>query len=156
MLDSTLWEEHPDVRLTFIALVLLKDMDHVVRLPMRVIAKKVNLCDGKEENFKRVEKSMKVLESPDKKSLESQKYDGRRIRVVEDGWLILNGEKYDEEMRLLWARVKKTQKQRERREQVRKANASNWPTNSERVGVNPHEFQAKHGFDKTPEELGGE
>ncbi len=44
-----------------------------------------------------------MLAAPDRKRLEKQEFEGRRIKRVEDGWLVLNGEKYrrmvSEEMR---------------------------------------------------------
>jgi hypothetical protein len=38
--------------------------------------------------------ALAVLSNPDTKRLEPQEYEGRRIQKVEDGWLILNGQKY--------------------------------------------------------------
>ena len=38
--------------------------------------------------------ALKVLSSPDKKRLEPQPHQGRRIAKVEDGWLVLNGATY--------------------------------------------------------------
>jgi hypothetical protein len=67
----------------------------------------------------------------------SQKYDGRRIKGVEDGWLILNGEKYrqmvSDEMRK--SRLRKAQ------DKYRKKHPKNCPQAREvysiKAGVMP-------------------
>lgn len=136
VLDSTLWEEAPDVRLTFLTMLILKGPDQVVRMPMRRLAKKVNLCEETRENELRVQAALKVLEAPDNKSTELQEYEGRRIEVrreggAEVGWLILNGEHYQEDVMRMMARARKTAKQRERREAMRKG--ANGSTAAERL-----------------------
>lgn len=113
--DSTLWEEPPHVRLMFLTMLMLRDPDHVVRLPLRVLSKKANLDSDRDKAYKLAEEALIVLKSPDKRSPEKQGFEGRRIEAVEDGWLILNGAKYLQQMRGLSARLRKTQLQRERR-----------------------------------------
>lgn len=71
-------------------MMALKDEDHVVRLSAYKIGKK---CNKKEED---VLKALKVLSEPDTKRLEEQEFEGRRIQKVHDGWLVLNGQKYQE------------------------------------------------------------
>jgi hypothetical protein len=119
--DSTLWEEEPDTRVMFLTLLMLRDPDQVVRLPLRVLAKKANLDGNREQAYLKAEEALKVLEEPDRHSLESQEHEGRRIKRVEDGWFVINGQKYDDEMRELYSRMRKTKKQRERREAARAA-----------------------------------
>jgi hypothetical protein len=67
----------------------LKDADHIVRKTAYQIGK---LCGGKSEQD--VLDAILVLASPDKKRIEPQAHDGRRIKKVPEGWLVLNGEKY--------------------------------------------------------------
>lgn len=59
--------------------------------------------------------ALKVLSSPDTKRLEPQKFEGRRIEKVEGGWLILNGEHYQEVMRSMNRKNYKAIKEREYR-----------------------------------------
>jgi hypothetical protein len=119
--DSTLWEEGPDTRVMFLTMLMLRDPDQVVRLPLRVLAKKANLDENREQAYLKAEAALKVLEEEDKHSLERQEHGGRRIERVEGGWLVINGQKYDDEMRNLYSRMRKTKKQRERRESARAA-----------------------------------
>lgn len=121
MLDSTIWEEDPDVRLTWLTMLFLKDQEQMVRFPLRVVAKRVNLCGNREENYGRVKEAMEVLLSPDSRSGDHQEFDGRRVRAVGEHFMVLNGAKYDEMVKELWARARKTQKQRARRELARVA-----------------------------------
>lgn len=118
--ESTLWEEPGDVRLLFFTLLMIRDPDHVVRMPLRVIAKKANLDPEKGEAYRRCEAAMKVLLAPDTKSEEPQEFEGRRVRVTPDGFYeVLNAQKYIEQMSHLWKRLRKTQAQRARRERER-------------------------------------
>jgi hypothetical protein len=117
--DSTLWEESKDVRIMFLTLLMVRDPDHVVRLPMRVLAKKANLSEDKEEAYRLAEAAMGVLEAPDHRSHDEQEFQGRRIEKTAEGyWLVLNGQKYLDQMRTLWSRMRRTQKQKERRHQT--------------------------------------
>jgi hypothetical protein len=88
IVESSLWEESGDVVKVFMTLLARKDSDHVSRLTAFNIHK---LCNIDEVEVLEI---LKLLASPDKRRLEQQEFDGRRIQVVEDGWLILNGEKY--------------------------------------------------------------
>jgi hypothetical protein len=73
------------------AMMSLKDADHVVRLDGYKLARRIHL----EPDL--VLKALEVLKNPDLRR-PGQEYDGRRIELVEDGWLILNGEKYREKV----------------------------------------------------------
>lgn len=118
--DSTLWEEPKDVRILFLTMLMMQDPDHIVRVPLRVLAKKANLSADKEEAYRLAQEALKVLESPDERSQDNQEFGGRRVKLTEDGhWLMLNAEKYVEQMRTLWSRMRKSQKQRERRDRER-------------------------------------
>lgn len=72
----------------WIALLLLKDSDFVVRSTPFQIAQRARKSE------QQVLEALKILSSPDTKRIEKQAYDGRRIVAVEEGWLILNGDKY--------------------------------------------------------------
>lgn len=113
IVDSTLWEEPEHVRVVFLTMMAEKDPDHVVRLPLRILVKRCNV------SLEKVQDALEVLSSPDLKSITPQEYEGRRVREVEDGWLMLNGEKYQKALANLTARWRKSQAQRQRRERER-------------------------------------
>ena len=62
-----------------------------------------------------------MLEAPDKRKISRQPDEGRRIRPVNDGWLIINGEKYREEIQKLFYRARKAELQREYRRKKKSA-----------------------------------
>lgn len=72
----------------FMTLLATKDSDHVSRMDAYRIARKCCLDEV------RVLDILKLLASPDTRRKVKQEFDGRRIKAVEDGWLILNGQKY--------------------------------------------------------------
>ena len=113
IVDSSLWEESLAVRILFVTMLAVQDWDHVVRVPDHHLKRKANITD--EELLG----GLSVLSSPDTKSSIPQPFEGRRIQRVNDGWLLLNGEKYQEMMResnqrAKWARQKREQRMREK------------------------------------------
>jgi len=109
ILDSSLWEEPYTVRLLFVAMLALKDADHVVRYNDYQLHRRANL------KLAEVGEALKILASPDQRRGQ-QEHEGRRIRKVADGWLVLNGQEYEEQMRAISRRVYQARKQREYRE----------------------------------------
>ena len=109
ILDSSINEEPTYVRWLFLALLVLQDGDHVVRgyNPYK-LHRRANLT------IEEVEKGLKILRSPDKRYGE-QPHEGRRILEVEDGWKIVNGSFYQEEMKKIYRRKYIARKQREYR-----------------------------------------
>ncbi len=95
IVDSSLWEEDGDVVKVFISMIATKDSDHICRMDAYKIGKKCNfLCpDGSVDEIKVLD-ILKILASPDTRRKIKQEYEGRRIKAVDDGWLVLNGEKY--------------------------------------------------------------
>jgi len=93
--DSSLWEESGDVVKVFMTMIATKNSDHVCELDAYKIARKCNfmLPDGSVDELKVLD-ILKVLASPDTRRKVKQEFDGRRIRAVEGGWFVLNGEKY--------------------------------------------------------------
>lgn len=94
-MDSSLWEESGDVVKVFMTMIATKTSDHVCELDAYRIARKCNfkLPDGSVDEIKVLD-ICKILASPDKRRKVKQEFDGRRIRAVDGGWLVLNGEKY--------------------------------------------------------------
>ena len=109
LVDSSIWEEDDAVCKIFITLLALKDVDQVVRLTAYQIAKKANKTEGE------AIRCLKVLASPDKKRIEKQPHDGRRIERVEDGYLVLNGQKFQDMVQDMRRKRQQAQWQREQR-----------------------------------------
>lgn len=92
IVDSSLWCEDDGVCKVFMTLLAKQDADHVVRGSAFAIGRWANKSEPD------VLKALEILSSPDKTRVEPQAHDGRRIERVADGWLILNGAKYQEMM----------------------------------------------------------
>jgi hypothetical protein len=103
------------VRVLFTTMMAVQDRDHVVRATMFGLARLANMP------VEDVRSALKVLEEPDKIRVEDQEHEGRRIRRVEDGWLILNGDKYQKEMVKLFRRAKNAEAMRRSREALKNA-----------------------------------
>lgn len=88
IVDSSLWEEDGNVVKVFMTMMATKDSDHICRLDAYRIARKCHIDELVVLDI------LKLLASPDTRRKTKQEYDGRRIKAVEEGWLILNGEKY--------------------------------------------------------------
>jgi len=112
IVESSLWAESDAVRIVFVTMLALKDSDHIVRWSAFALARKANKTE------KEVLAALKALSSPDKRRLEKQPFDGRRIQKVEDGWLILNGELYRKKMQeeMKKARWRRAQEAKRRRD----------------------------------------
>lgn len=109
IVDSSLWSEPDFVVKIFLTMLAKKDADNVVR------GNAFNIGSWAKKSEKETLEALKVLSSPDKKRLEPQLFDGKRIEKVSDGWLILNGKFYQDLMRSINRREYKTAKQREYR-----------------------------------------
>ena len=108
LVESSIWEEPYHVRILFVSMLAIKDLDHVVRRNEYQLMKRANI------SAEEVKEAIKILESPDGRR-PGQLYDGRRIQRVEDGWIVLNGQFYEEQMRAISRRFYKARKQREYR-----------------------------------------
>lgn len=109
IVDSSVWEEDDATCKVFVTLLALKDPDHVVRLTAYQIGKKANKPEAE------VLKALKILSSPDRRRIEPQEHEGRRIERVEDGWLVLAGQKYQEMVQEMIRQRQQAQWQREQR-----------------------------------------
>jgi hypothetical protein len=101
VLDSSVAMEPLHVRWLWIAMLTLQEADHVVRYDSFKLARRANLTE------KEVIDGLKVLSSPDKRRLEPQEHEGRRILRRDDGWFLVNGKKYQDRARELNERVRK-------------------------------------------------
>lgn len=111
--DSSLRDESDLVVKVFVTMLALKDADHIVRRNAYQLGKDARKSEAE------VLEALGVLSSPDKRRIEKQEFDGRRIQKVEAGWLVLNGEKYRSMMSLEMRRARNRRAQaayRERRQ----------------------------------------
>jgi hypothetical protein len=109
IVDSSLWEEPDDVCKVFMTLLAKQDGDHVVR------GSAYNIAQWSRKTEKEVLAALEVLQQPDTKRLEPQPFEGRRIERVAEGWLLLNGDKYQQMMFEVNRRAYQRQKQAEYR-----------------------------------------
>jgi hypothetical protein len=115
IVDSSLWDEPDHVCKVFLTMMAVKDADHIVRFSAYQIAKKSRKTEAE------VLDALRILSSPDTKRLEPQEFEGRRIKSVEEGWLILNGEKYRSKISLEMKRARNRRAQAVFRERKKKA-----------------------------------
>lgn len=73
----------------WIAMLALKDKDHVVRASVPGLAARAKISPALCDQY------LERLMGPDKYS-QSQAFEGRRIEAVEGGWRILNGQYYQD------------------------------------------------------------
>ena len=125
MVESTLWEEPLEVRVLFLTMLAIKEPDHVVRMPFRRLVKKAHMPP------EQVQAALDVLMAPDTRSVDDQPDDGRRLRKVDDGWFVINGEYYRKEMQKLMTRIRKNNWQRENRKAAANLQNHQGPTASE-------------------------
>lgn len=114
-MESSLWDEPDYVCKVFLTMLAIKDAYHVVTLDAYGIGKKARKTEQE------VLDALKILSSPDTRKITPQPFEGRRIKAVPGGWLILNGEKYREMVRdeMRKARNRRAQKAwRERQKQT--------------------------------------
>lgn len=119
MPDSSLWDEPDYVVKIFLTMLALKDSDFIYR------GNAYNLAKRSKKSEQEVLDAWKILASPDRRRLEPQPHEGRRIQSVDDGWLILNAQKYQEMMqeemeKARWRRAQKAKREREKAEALTK------------------------------------
>lgn len=130
ILESSVWEEPYHVRLLWVAMLMMRDRDNVVRATAYQMSRRANIKESEALD------GLVVLSSPDTKRLEPQPHEGRRIEKVEDGWLILNGEVYDKLLKEVKRRNYQSEWMKEKRakeSEKRIKKASNGETYAEKV-----------------------
>lgn len=110
IVDSSLWCEEDYVVKIFLTMIAKKDLDDVVR------GNAFNISNWAHKTEEETLKALKILSSPDKRRIEPQLFEGRRVQKVADGWLVLNGAYYREMMSKATRREYKKNKQQEYRE----------------------------------------
>lgn len=133
---SSLWDEDDYVIKIFITMLALKDSDHICRSSVYQLHK----VTGKSQE--QVMEALKILSSPDQRRQDHQEFEGRRIEAVEEGWLILNGEKYRAKVKQEMKRSrdrKAQQKFRDKQKLAEQYPVSPPPSGREQRFVNAHE-----------------
>lgn len=132
IVNSSVWCESKDVKILWITMLAMKDRNGFVAAAIPGIARAAGLT------LAECQKALAVLEAPDKLS-SSQEYDGRRIRKVERGWLILNHFPYrdliNKEYRKDYNRIKQQEYRARVKEQGRQLRAASTLKANE-LGVN--------------------
>jgi len=90
---STVWREPNHVRIVWITMLALRDRWSMVEASLP------GLADAARVSMPECEEALRVLSSPDPYSRTTAD-EGRRIKRVEGGWFIINGEKYRNKMSL--------------------------------------------------------
>lgn len=119
IVDSSIWDEPDYVFRVWIAMLSLKDHDHIVRLTAYQLSSRMRW--GKDGEV-RVLDAWKILSSPDTRRVEPQEFEGRRIQAVEEGWFMLNGDKYRDmvQLEMKRARNRRAQKAYRNRQNLQK------------------------------------
>lgn len=114
IVDSSLWSEPDYICKVFVTLLAIKNSDHIARITAYALGRKCWPADldGAE---KRALDALAVLAAPDTRRIEPQPFEGRRIERVEDGWLILNGQAYEDMARDITRKVYKARWERDKR-----------------------------------------
>jgi hypothetical protein len=87
ILTSSIWQEDDKTLRVFLTIMVGKDRSHFFRATIPGLANMARVT------VEECERALQKLEGPDKYS-RTKEYEGRRIKEVEGGWIMLNGEKY--------------------------------------------------------------
>jgi len=89
IVTSSIWSEDDQTRIVWITMLALKDSRGFVPAAIP------GLANAARVSVEQCEAAIAKLESPDKYS-RTEDHDGRRIKKIDGGWLVLNHEKYRE------------------------------------------------------------
>ena len=108
IVDSSIWEEDPLVLKVFIGMLSIKDSAQMVWMDSYKLARRIHM------EHEVVLRALSVLTAPDKRRAD-QEHEGRRLEAREDGWWVINGEKYYDQMRIDQKRARDRRSQANRR-----------------------------------------
>jgi hypothetical protein len=112
IIASSIWGESPVVKIVWVTMLAIKDRNGFVSASVPGLARlavvPVDECRA----------ALKVLESPDKDS-KCPDHEGRRIKTVENGWLILGHERFIQRMRAVSSQIGNAKRQARHRQQKR-------------------------------------
>lgn len=89
--ESSLWDQADHVVRVWITFLAKKDENGYVRSTYRAMKSTANLSNDPEGT--KFDEAINILESPDPNS-QTKKYEGRRIKRVDGGWIVLNHDLY--------------------------------------------------------------
>jgi hypothetical protein len=92
IVDSSIWCESDLVVKVFLTLLAKRKKNGIV------YGNAFNIAQWAKKTESEVLEALAVLAAPDRRRLEPQPYEGRRIEKVEGGWLLLNAEHYQKLM----------------------------------------------------------
>ena len=116
---STIWREDDKTRILWITMLAMRDFRHIVSASLP------GLADMARISVTECEESLAKLEAPDPYS-RSLEHEGRRIKRIDEGWVILNGEKYRNKMSSYADRTEyMRQKQAEHRAKLKVVDVNN-------------------------------
>jgi len=113
IITSSIWQEDDQTRILWITLLALANKDGKVFSDPRWLAKAANI------DYDDCQQCLQKLQSPDKLS-RTPDNEGRRIKRIQGGWLILNHRLYRQKGRSIERKAYLTQKKREQRERDKK------------------------------------
>ena len=90
---STIWREDDKTRIVWITMLAIRDRWHVVN------ASVPGLADAARVSIEDCRRALQILSSPDPDS-RTKESEGRRIKEVQGGWFVINGELYRNKMSL--------------------------------------------------------
>lgn len=113
IIESSLWDETDLVVKVFLTMMARKDADHIYRGSAYALGQQSRKSEME------VLDALKILAAPDTKRIEPQPHEGRRIKAVEEGWLILNGQAYREKVSVEMKRARNRRAQAAHRERLK-------------------------------------
>lgn len=109
ILDSTVWQEDLHVKIVWITMLAMKDIDGVVHASIPGLAKRAGVT------IPQCEDALDRFLAPDKYS-RTKDHEGRRIEAVDGGWVVLNHDKYRDLLDAEDQRVKAAARQQRKRD----------------------------------------
>ncbi len=91
IIHSTIWRAPDNVRLVWITMLAIKDIDGVVEASIP------GLAHAAGQTIEETEDALAMLMAPDPYS-RTPDHEGRRIAIVDGGWLVLNHDKYRDKL----------------------------------------------------------
>jgi hypothetical protein len=150
IVTSTVWRESAQTRVVWITMLALADMHGEVE------ASVPGLADAARVTIEECEGALTILSAPDKYS-RTKDFDGRRIEVIDGGWVILNHAKYrnlysaDERREHTAERVRRWRERRGEALQVTLGNAGNGKQKQKQKQKQKKEKQLRTSDKPTPE-----
>ncbi len=108
IIGSSIWEAKDHIRIAWITLLAVANKEGVAAVTVSGLARLANI------SLENADDALKVLSAPDTDTL-TQLHEGRRIERCEDGWKLLNFQKYREKAKKAALREYNAAKQAEHR-----------------------------------------